>query len=156
MVNFLPRRRAPLAPVSVQWLIGARREWKCKDPIGRGAAWESHSSLSPWLLRARRSSSCGLTRPEREACCPVLTEAAARHSLHKELCKSLPGAGGGEGWAPRALSHSCILRDFKQCTFTKMLSLFKVAFACQLLNHIQPSRGKSRLSCSPFMDEGYW
>lgn len=76
-----------------QWLTGARWDWKCKDPIGSGAAWESHGSLSPWLLGARRSSSCGLTRPERETCCRVPTEAAAGHTLHEKLCKSLP-----RGW----------------------------------------------------------
>jgi len=79
---------------SVQWLSGARQEWKCKDPIHSGAAWESHGSLSSWLLGARRSSSCGLTRTEQETCCRVPTEAAARHPLHEELWKSLPGAAG--------------------------------------------------------------
>lgn len=48
---------------------------------------------------------------------------------------------GGEGWAPAALGHGRVLQDFKQCTFTKIFSLLKAGFACQLLNHTQHSEG---------------
>lgn len=154
-VNFLSRRSVPLAPVSVQWLTGARRDWKRKDPIGSGAAWGSRQpqplapqsqekfQLWPYMARTRNS----LLRPDWSRC-QALSAPRALQILAWGLLEERDGHQ----------EHSVIaayLKDFKQCTFTKIFSLFKFAFACQLLNCTQPSRGKSRLSCSPFMGEGY-
>lgn len=74
----------------------------------QGPRWQQSSlgipwQPQPWLLGARRSSSCGLARTGAETCGSIPAEAAARRALQSLAWALVEMAG--EGWAPTALGH---------------------------------------------------
>lgn len=155
MVNFLPRRRGRSCNAMTHWeKVGmeVQKTPSAAEQLGNPTAASALGSWEPEVpavaLQGQNEKPAAVSD---WSCCQALFTRKALQILAWGLVET-----GGEGWAPRALSHSSVLKDFKQCTFTKTFSLFKVAFACQLLNHIQPSGGKSRLSRRPFMGEEYW
>lgn len=123
-------------------------EWKCKDPIaaislGIPLLGSSEPGDVPAVaLQGQNKKPAAVSRAKLLPGTPCT-----------KCSKSSPGGWGDRrrGWASRALSHSSVFKDFRQCTFTKIFSLFKAPFACQLLNLIQSSRAMSGPSCSPFM-----